>query len=260
MPSCSVTTALRKRNSGISSCSTLTTLLLAIHAQAATVTLNTTADATLYDSPTGSIANGAGQHAFIGRNSSGNTRRTLLSFDIAAALPPDAIITGITLTLNVSSSSGGPRDASLHRLLENWSEGPSDPAGSEGGGAASTAADATWLHRSYDTLFWSTPGGTFEPIPSASTITPELGLFSFSSTQMIADVQSWLDAPSANFGWIIRGDESTVGTAKRFDSRENPDANLHPALTISFIPAPPTLLVAATLVLCVPRRRSTQHL
>ena len=28
----------------------------------------------------------------------------------------------------------------------------------------------------------------------------------FKSAQMIADVQNWLDNPSTDFGWIVRGD------------------------------------------------------
>ena len=45
--------------------------------------------------------------------------------------------------------------------------------------------------------------------------------FTWSSPQMIADVQSWLDNPSTNFGWTILGDESKGQTAKRVNSSES---------------------------------------
>src|SRR5262249_11447282 len=72
---------------------------------------------------------------------------------------------------------------------------------------------------------------------SASTIVSAIGTYTWgSSSQMVADVQDWLDAPSANFGWIVIGEESTPTTAKRFDSRENPTPANRPKLTIVFSP------------------------
>jgi hypothetical protein len=38
---------------------------------------------------------------------------------------------------------------------------------------------------------------------------------------MVADVQSWLNSPGSNFGWLVLGDESVAGSAKRFDTRES---------------------------------------
>ena len=56
---------------------------------------------------------------------------------------------------------------------------------------------------------------------------------------MAADVQGWLDNPSANFGWLLQGNESQGGTAKRFDSRENPTPSNRPTLVVQFTPPPP---------------------
>src|SRR3990172_8140426 len=53
---------------------------------------------------------------------------------------------------------------------------------------------------------------------------------------MVADVQDWLDNPAANFGWIVMGNEGTVETAKRFDSKENTTAGNRPSLTITYTP------------------------
>ena len=53
---------------------------------------------------------------------------------------------------------------------------------------------------------------------------------------MRADVQSWLDDPASNFGWLVLGDESEIATAKRFDTRESASP---PVLTIIYRPAGP---------------------
>ena len=54
---------------------------------------------------------------------------------------------------------------------------------------------------------------------------------------MVADVQSWLDNPATNFGWLVLGDESMMMmTAKRFDTRES---NNPPVLTIQYHAARP---------------------
>ena len=53
---------------------------------------------------------------------------------------------------------------------------------------------------------------------------------------MVADVQSWLDNPASNFGWLVLGDETDHRTtAKRFDTRESASP---PMLTIQYIPGP----------------------
>ena len=69
---------------------------------------------------------------------------------------------------------------------------------------------------------------------SASQTIDQNGLYTWGSTAgMVADVQSWLDDPGSNFGWIILGDEGTsLPTAKRFDSRET--AATGPFLTVDF--------------------------
>ena len=62
-----------------------------------------------------------------------------------------------------------------------------------------------------------------------------------STAQMVADVQSWLDTPATNFGWMLRGPESGSSSVKKFGSREN--MFFPPNLVIDYT-APP---VGATL-------------
>src|SRR5262249_44720578 len=54
-----------------------------------------------------------------------------------------------------------------------------------------------------------------------------------------------LDTPGSNFGWLVLGDETTAGSAKKFDSRESTTAANRPALTIDYT----SLATASTLAL-----------
>ena len=125
------------------------------------------------------------------------------------------------------------RNVELHELLADWGEGTSHAPGEEGDGAPATVNDATWRHRFFDTVFWTTEGGDFSATVSASQSVGSLGQYTWSSAQMIADVQSWLDNPGSNFGWLVLGDESTSVTTKRFDTRESASP---PLLTIQYTP------------------------
>ena len=234
--------------------------VLSSASESASVVVEPARDATLYASTDGGVANGSGQYMFVGRNSGGNTRRSLLFFDVAGAVPVGSTITSVTLDVRVESTSGGATDVTLHRLLAAWGEGASDPAGTEGGGATSQPGDATWLHTSYDTSLWTTPGGDFDPLVAGSTVIDQPGDYTFASSPgMEADVQAWLDNPGANLGWLAMGEESGPGTAKRFGSHENPDPARRPRLTITYIPAPPTgaALIALAIAGATRRRRTT---
>ena len=53
-------------------------------------------------------------------------------------------------------------------MLADWGEGTSVAPGEEGDGAPATTNDATWRHRFFDTIFWTTEGGDFSGTVSAS--------------------------------------------------------------------------------------------
>lgn len=193
-------------------------------------------DASLYEEG-GGIANGAGQHLFCGDTAVGVTRRGLLAFDVAGSIPSGSTIDSVVLTLNLSRTRFGTNAVSIHRVTTNWSEGPSNPIGQEGQGTGAAAGDATWQHTNLPGAFWTNPGGDFGPVPSATQNVGGLGSYSWGSTAgMVADVQDWLDNPASNFGWIVIGNEGTVFSAKRFDTRQHPTASLRPRLTINYTP------------------------
>lgn len=202
--------------------------------QDSAATLLASKDNTLYESSLGNLSNGVGEYIFAGRTASGFIRRALMAFDVAGAIPPGATISSVTLTLEMSreAAASGAEDVTLHLVSEDWGEGTSDAAGEEGSGTIATPGDATWLHRSFDTVLWSTVGGSFSATVSATQTVDAVGSYTWSGPQMVADVQSWLDNPSSNSGWILRSNEGASTTAKRFNSRENTASP--PTLAIEF--------------------------
>jgi hypothetical protein len=202
-------------------------------ARAAIINLTPSKDNTLYefDPAESDHSNGAGFHFFAGENGMGELRRGVLAFDIAGSVPPGSTITAVSLSMNMSMTPAGALTVELHKLLADWGEGTSHAPMGEGDGAPATPNDATWRHRFFDTIFWTTQGGDFSALVSASQSVGAVGQYIWSSAQMITDVQSWLDNPGSNFGWLVLGDESTAATAKRFDTRESSSP---PVLTIEY--------------------------
>src|ERR1700730_1071967 len=203
--------------------------------------INPIKDNTLYQyvPAEGDLSNALGFHFFAGETGMGELRRGVLAFDIAGNIPAGSTILGVTLSLNMSRTGvDTARTVELHKLLADWGEGTSQATGEEGMGAPATPNDATWRHRFFDTIFWTSEGGDFSATVSASQSVGTVGQYTWSSAQMVADVQSWLDNPPGNFGWLVLGDESAIATAKRFDTRESASP---PMLTIEFIPGPRVL-------------------
>lgn len=210
--------------------------LLAAPAPADTIVLAPSKDNTLYEeSP--SLSNGAGERIFAGVTASGVRRRALVAFDVAGAIPPGSTISGAQLVLELTQTIVGPQPVALHRVTADWGEGTSDAPLEEGGGAPATAGDATWVFRLFNTASWATPGGDFDPSASATILVNSFGSWTWGSTPaMTADVQLWLDQPAANFGWCLVGNETTITTAKRFNSRENPNVATRPRLVVDYCP------------------------
>jgi hypothetical protein len=210
-------------------------LLAPALATAETVLIEAGRDATLIEEPDGALANGSGPAFFVGRNNQAqnSVRRGLVYFDVAAALPRNARVESVRLTLYLSPSNSGLRALRLHRLLSDWGEGASFASG--GGGDSSAPGDATWIHTFFDDEFWPRPGGHFVRRASASQDVGASGLYTWEDTRrMLADLRLWLRAPRRNFGWILIGDETTPQNAKSFASREEPDPSLRPVLEVTY--------------------------
>src|SRR5882724_2773671 len=224
-------------------------------ASAAIVVINPSKDNTLYeyDPAEGDTSNALGLHFFAGETGMGELRRGVVAFDIAGHIPAGSTITALSLSMNMSRTAvETARTVELHKLLADWGEGISHAPMGEGDGAPATPNDATWRHRFFDTVFWTTQGGDFSATVSASQSVGSIGQYTWNSAQMVADVQSWVDNPASNFGWLVLGDETAIATAKRFDTRESASP---PVLTIQFIPGPRVLPTPRPRPTPVPGRR-----
>ncbi len=202
---------------------------------AETIVLNPVKDNSLFED-NGGLSNGAGEYLFAGKAATDLARRAVLAFDVASALPADATINEVELAIDVTKIRNTDSWIfELRRLLVDWGEGTSDAEDEEGMGIAATAGDATWVNTFFPGSSWTNPGGDFSGVVSGTKTIGAEGSYTWSTTpQMVSDVQDWLNNPASNFGWIVIGDESTLGTAKRFNSRENSAPATAPRLTISF--------------------------
>lgn len=257
----------RPKNAVLAAC--VPTMLLAATSVAADqVVLTPTRDNTLFSNDP-HLSNGAGPMLFFGAIASGGTRRALLRFDLTG-IPPGSVIHSASLRFfinRVPVSSGSADVTTLHRLTADWGEGSSSTT--RGQGAQATAQDATWSWRFYGQppttprTSWSVSGGDFVSTPTATIEVGGIGPYEFSSSsRMLTDLQSWVDQPQTNFGWMIRGAEDHEQTARRIDSRESATAANRPTLTITYdmattdVPVPPwsLLLLGGTLAAMIARK------
>lgn len=212
--------------------------LVSSSALADSITIVSSKDNTLFGDVFDDLSSGAGSGMYAGRTASiakpNVLRRALVQFDLSA-IPADATIT--SARLDVVCTKAPPdttaRVFTLHRLTTDWGEGTSSSAG--GAGTFAEEDDATWVYNFYDTSDWNTPGGDFVSQESSSTEMEGTGDYSFPSTgEMIDDVQVWLDNPSSNFGWLIKGEEDIEQTARRIGTREQAEEDERPYLVVEY--------------------------
>jgi spore coat protein A len=205
--------------------------------QVQNITFPASADNTLYEDAGGTISNGRGEHLFAGLNGGSIKRRGVIRFDVGA-IPPGAVVTAVTLRMNVSRSRAGTETITVHRATGGWGEGASDAGGEEGAGAPAQPGDATWIHRFSPGALWGAAGGDFI-VSSSASASVNLGVVTWSGAGLVADVQGWVNNPETNFGWLIRGNEVGAQTSKRFDSRENAVPARRPSLMVTYNGPPP---------------------
>ena len=199
-------------------------LSLSVHGQVDT--LLPTQDNTLYESASGSLSNGAGPFFFSGVTNQGQLRRGLLHFDLQGlAMPLGSVIDSVHVKLWCDKNSSVV-DLSLHRADQLWGEGSSATSTQHGKETAATNGDATWTDAIFGATVpapWNTPGGDFSTSASAtSSVAANNASYTWSSAQLTSDVLDMMSNPNTNFGWLLKADdESVVGTAKRFNTKEN---------------------------------------
>jgi len=233
------------------------------------ITLTSSHDNTLIQEPSSSapLSNGSGSSLFVGetfQSTGTDVRRGLVMFNFSG-IPAGAQITSVSLKLFVTAGVGNTAEAiALFPALAAWGEGASSTGG--GAGAPAQPPDATWFDSMYATTAWTTPGGDYSALASASaTASKGATSVTWTSSGMVQEVQAWLDGTQPNFGWLLIGDESSTttgfgdGSAHGFGTRENANAGLRPELTVDYnvVPVPPSfvLLGIGGLGLAIGRRR-----
>ncbi len=201
-----------------------------------TTTLSPTKDNTLYESNDGTLSNGGGFYLFAGTTAGNDKRRAVLHFDLSS-IPAGSTVNSANLVLQMDKTIAGAATVNAHRLLADWGEAGSVGSRGEGGGGSAQTNDATWLHSFFSTTSWTSAGGDFTAAASASQTLSGTGSYTWTSTQLNADVQAWIDSAANNFGWILIGDESKATTTKRFLSRNSNDASLRPQLVVDYTAA-----------------------
>lgn len=165
----------------------------------------------------------------IGTNNKSQSSRALLKFDIAGNIPSNAIITSVALTVTVLNVPPSPVNSifDLRPVLAAWSEN-----------------DATWTNRLAATP-WSALGGAIgmdfsNKISQTNFFGSSTGLYTFiSNSNLVSDVQNWLQNTNANFGWVMISEMQGVNSSERtLASREDPINT--PTLLVQFI-IPPTI-------------------
>jgi hypothetical protein len=193
-------------------------------AVAEVVTLTPSKDRTLYENPAEARSDVVELPLHVGLSEAGFARRSVLAFDLVGQVPPGSQIQSAALTLHASRTRRGVQAVYLSTLRSSWAEGP-----------APGENDDSWTNRSPSGPAWVHPGGDYEsPIVTACEIT-DVGCYTWGPTaRMTQTVQQWVNNPASNFGWILIGVDSLGAVAKQFDSRENPDPQTWPTLTIHF--------------------------
>ena len=229
---------------------------LSTHALGDVISLQEERHGTLYESNSGELANGLGQYFFAGVNNQTRIRRGLIAFDLAPLAGLDIQINAVTVRLHCSQGNPGANETSLHRTLSDWGVGSTDAPGGEGGGGAATPGSATWNYAFYDTTPWTNPGGDFAEAASASAIVSGPGWYEWSGEGLVSDLEAWISGNAGSYGWELIGNESTNGTAQRFDSILLGNAEFAPQLIVDYteIPAPAST-IALLLAGVRPRRR-----
>ena len=212
-----------------------------------TVTLRPVADTALYQNEPDN--NLGGEFTIpVGATETNNAggfdiNRGLVKFDIAAAVPSNASISSVMLSVTVvrvPAAATPDTDSifSLQRMLRIWGEGTNQSNIGSPSGSLAEAGQATWKARFYPNVLWSVPGAAapvdFTNTVSATTFIRGTNTYTFNSTSiLVADVQAWLNNPTANFGWILRSEnEIKEFTNRRFASRE--DTTNAPSLLIEY--------------------------
>lgn len=157
-------------------------------------------------------------------------RRLVIRFDLSIITSCREVVEA-KLSLGLDPSPGDTVTFFAYRLNtpaelpDSWTEG-------DGHGQWEPVAGVCWDYAS-ETSQWNDPGGDY--------ITPRLTSQSAVEDSVItfdlppAMVEGWIEVPGANDGVIIMTPETAEEKFRVFYSREHPEIDLRPSLTIKYI-------------------------
>ncbi|MBL4848184.1 MAG: DNRLRE domain-containing protein [Planctomycetes bacterium] len=150
----------------------------------------------------------------------GGATWTLIRWDLSGHIPPGVVVTDVQLTFYVDPDDPGPT-IPIYPLLRPWVEGN----GTQGG---------TW--NTYDGVNnWQTAGAEGALDRGSTSVGDMPGAAGFQTATLspagIAVVQGWVDNPTTNNGFILRGGSSD---GVDYGSRDNASVNLHPQIQVSY--------------------------
>jgi hypothetical protein len=201
---------------------------------ALTPTLSPAAD-TFINSSSPDNNNGTSPSIYTGKNGQNGLMRGLVRFTMPPELQGRVTVSGVTLAM-VTRGTGAsdttpptPATESLQAITVAWSQGSGfgDGTTTNTVGQPCGTTGATW---NQPNCAGGTPwaGGTAASTVSGTASVPAtlMAVVTWDSTAgnagMIADVQSWIDTPAPNLGWLITSstEAATGGMAQRFFSLE----------------------------------------
>ena len=217
-------------------------------------TLIAARDNTMY-ARSNDFTNSKGKNLWTGLNAISRYKRSAVYFDVAGSVPSEATITSAILRLHVDRSRFQlpTTMVGIYKLLKDWGEGETDAANDpvcnpfcdEGGrGSLAQTGEMTRAQNFYAVSSWANLGGDFVASASDTRVVTSrsvqviepIASVDWSSTQTVADVQSWLDGPSSNFGWILIDDEVSTLASRRYISKDSTINTFgHPKLILGYV-------------------------
>ncbi|MBX7244474.1 MAG: DNRLRE domain-containing protein [Candidatus Sumerlaeaceae bacterium] len=192
-----------------------------------------TDDTTLYSNVPFDNAGGSDRMR-AGETQAHGTRRALIRFNLSS-IPRNATITSVSLNLLMTEAPGvGPPDTtqSLYRITHPWVEGTGFGTGA---GGTLTTVSATWNNCA--STSWTKAGGDY--FAAERSATADIGNLTFTNViwagkGMVSDVQSWVTWPRQNYGWILKGEEIIIQTARGYGTSDSLEPSEHPVLTVTY--------------------------
>jgi hypothetical protein len=223
--------------------------------------------------------------AFGGGTGAGQTRRTLLRFDVSSLAGQYTQINSITLNLYPDVYDDGTvgTNTAWSNTLEVYEIATANAGWNESNkqGSSAGTGDSSWLFKSHPSTAWaggtganaglSVAGTDYNATPLATALfgagtvvnnnaVPLGGGLTFAGTpaQLTALINAWVN-PATNGGLFLKAsNEATItDTIMRLNAGEDADATLRPALVINYtpVPEPSALGVLAIAAAAMLRRR-----